>query len=316
MLAEWTTESSVLLGVNTTLLLLIAAVFGLNVARHHRNLHDAYSQVIVLRLALSFFISGGAYFLNFLWQIIYRDETLTEIQEAIGHFISGLLEGLVLLSFFALLVVQVGGTSHAVRLFAQYASNGGNDAATSMASAQKHYSVYRRILCLFVLARPCMAVALSLLHSNSNPTKSIRTVIAVCNVLFLVAAVASVVRTMRRLRVEIPASFHGAVKFIIVKLLLLLSVLQWTVYTYIDDDARTPSHLEIYWTACMLEVLLLSTAFYVASAPASFTAADTPRVPFWRFWDVADNPIRGSKSVDRLPEMEFSPAPATPQHLV
>ncbi|EQC31315.1 hypothetical protein SDRG_10918 [Saprolegnia diclina VS20] len=317
MAAEWTTESSVLLGVNTTLLLLIGAVFGLNVARHRRQRHDAYSQTIMLRLALTFLITGGAYFLNFLWQIVYRSETLTEIQEAVGHFIAGLLEGIVLLSFFALLVVQVGGTTHAVRLFAQFASNGSDDASsTSLASAQRHYNVYRRILCLFVLARPCMAVALSLLHPESNPTKAIRTVIAVGNLLFLIAAVMSVVRTLRRLRVELPASFHAELKFIVVKTLLLLSVMQWTIYTYIDEDARTPSHLEVYWSACVLEVLLLSIAFYAVSAPASFAIADTPRAPWWRFWDVAENPIRGSKSLDRLPESEFSPAPASPQHKV
>ncbi|OQR87868.1 hypothetical protein ACHHYP_07931 [Achlya hypogyna] len=299
------TLSTALLWVNLTALAFIAVLFFCNYERHARNVRDPYSQTITVRLALVCFVSGIGYFIDFCCQLGHLDDTTSEIQEAIDDGISGALEGVVLLSFFTLVVLQAGGTDATVTRFAE-AIYAGRDNAVAVAQAT--YNRYRRSLLAFAVLRPLFSVALALLSTEENPEKLIRVVLAIANVGLLVAAMVALVRTLVAVKETIPASFLATRKLIVVKLLLVLSTLQWTIYTYVDDDATEKSHLKVYWTVCLVEVLLLSIAYYAVSSPETFSEMATPTVRLFCLWDAMQHPIPVYKAFEPYHAMPTTPA--------
>ncbi|OQR92787.1 hypothetical protein ACHHYP_03198 [Achlya hypogyna] len=303
-------ESAMLLTVDLLLVLLTAAVFGLNLRRHGRNVRDAYSQAITVRLAFVCLVTNGVFFLNVFWQIA-TGKTGGKVQETLGEVVSGVVEGIVLNSFFALLVLQAGGTDRVVRVFAK--ETPGRDNAAAVAAMR--YKRYRLTIHVFAAVRPILAVLLQTLSTTASPAKYLHALLSVYNVVLLAAALFVVVRTLVALKAEIPPAFQATHKFVVIKLILLLATTQWTAYVFLDKEAEAPQHLKVYWSVCLVEALLLSVAFYAVSAPESFVASDSPRVHLWRLWDVVRDPIPEYKALGSLQLTAFK-APLSPSVLL
>ncbi|OQR92780.1 hypothetical protein ACHHYP_03197 [Achlya hypogyna] len=288
------TQAAVLLGINAVLLLLIGTVFVANLRRHRLDVKDSYSQMITLRLAFVCVVSGIIYFLHFVCDIISETTTGSDVEMAVGEFLSSILEGIVLNSFFTLIVLQVGGSENVVRIFGQQTP--GHAHASALATAK--YRRYRHTLFAFALAYPHLMVGTELLSHTKKPDKYFRLVLAVAGFALICAALISVLRTYLAIKKEIPDTFLAGKKFIVIKLLLLLSTTQYSIYSFADDNATEQSHLQIYWSVCLLEVLILSSAFYIVTAPATFAIIDSPNVNPWCLWDVAQEPIPQYKPLD------------------
>ncbi|OQR92797.1 hypothetical protein ACHHYP_03199 [Achlya hypogyna] len=279
-------ETTTLLAIDIALLVVVVGIFVANRRRHKRTVEDAYSQTIAVRLALVCLATGVLFFINFVW-LISSDHMGSLVQETVSEFISGVLEGVVLMSFFTLMVVQVGGTKAAIAIFASRIPD--TEGATAIATTR--YSRYRQVILVFALLRPILAVLLGLLSLTTSPTKYVRMVLAVVNVVLLAAALICVIRTLMALKTHIPDKFALKKKFIVIKLILMLATIQWTIYTYVDDYATEESHLKYYWSVSLAEVCMLSGLYYSVSSPATHTPMGTPPVGLWRLWDVTQHPV-------------------------
>jgi len=305
--------------VDSCLLGLILCLVVAIIRGHMNHMINVRSQKIVIRFSLIFFIIGLLFYIKLLSLDLNDGSAVLTYVEPIAEGINGFLEGVALISFFYLIVIQVGGTGSALQIFSRYHGtcasvptpciledsikysirmpSSTQDVFEIRRAARTEYNQYRKHILQFVCLRPLFALAIgfvsNLMQSTSIASASyakwVHLVLSTANVILTVRACTALVRAAVRLNSEIAPAFQLKSKLIIVKLLLLVSSFQWTIFCFVAPEWE--SKLSLYWTICLGEIFLITNCFMWAYGPNRFLAMANDSSSVLQFWDVLAHPI-------------------------
>ncbi|ETV97731.1 hypothetical protein H310_09099 [Aphanomyces invadans] len=302
----------------------LASVFvGCHVfASHAHDVFNAPAQIVSIRLVFIFILTAASFFLQFLSTEISSPMSPEAIvHDMVEEVVTGVVEAIMLLSFFFLLVVHVGGSDRAIELFSQFhsmrnraptmvvftppatspslQSKTGNEEGTD-AAAQRgpvEYMQYRKVIFTFVVVRPIVSIAMVVNRYYDN--WQVRLALASVNILITVSAVVAILLTIRRLFSAIDSRFNVLGKFFVVKGLLLVRSFQWAAYCLLFTDHDDLYMLRAYYTLCSVECLFFCVVFAVTFRPATFRRIESfPGMTLMGVWDVAMHPIPAPRDVD------------------
>ncbi|KAF0688299.1 Aste57867_20077 [Aphanomyces stellatus] len=306
--------------VNCTLFLACVALCCFTFASHASHIFNPPAQIVVIRFALIFVLTAVSFFLQYL----STELTSPSSTEAIAHdmveeVVTGIVEPIMLYSFFFLLVVHVGGTDRALHLFAHahratYRTTRATTLLTPMGSPDERdakantddedpavraarlgcrdYARYRAVLSAFSIVRPIVSIAMVL--NRWYNVLALRIVLASINITSTLAVVVALMLTMQRLFPAIHASFLILPKFFVVKGLLLVRSFQWATYCLLVHDFDDDEILRVYYSGCLVESLVFCIVFLIAFRPATFRPIDGPfaaKMGFATVWDVMMDPV-------------------------
>ncbi|CAK4221909.1 unnamed protein product [Aphanomyces euteiches] len=281
-------------------------------ASHAKQIFNPPAQIISIRFALFFILTAACFFLQFLsTEISTPDSTASIVHDMIEEIVTGVVEAIMLFSFFFLLVVHVGGTDRMILLFAQF-HMGRSRSATTVTTPELttpdpndkprdktedyyvvgvgEYYQYRQMLFMFCVVRPL--VSLAMVINRYYNVWILRVLLATINIFVTVAAVVVLMLTIRRLLPVLNSGYRVVAKFFVVKGLLLVRSFQWAVYCILVEHHDDTAVLRVYYTACGVECLLFCVVFAYAFHPKTFTSVNTfPGLSFTRVWDVTMHPV-------------------------
>ncbi|RQM28892.1 hypothetical protein B5M09_003946 [Aphanomyces astaci] len=279
---------------------------------HADNVFNSPAQIVTIRFAFIFILTAVSFFFQFL----STELTLPSSPQAIVHdmvedVITGVVEAIMLLSFFFMLVVHVGGTDRAVHLFAESHETRGRASTMTMFTPPSsspvmkdkavdediaakpglhEYMRCRNVILAFVYIRPVVSIVMVVNRWLDN--WELRMAMASVNILITLAAVAAILVTIRRILPAMQPQFQVLGKFFVIKGLLLVRSFQWAVYCLLVTDHNGLPALRKYFTMCSIECLFFCLIFTVAFRPATFRRVDGfPGMSFMGVWDVAMHPI-------------------------
>ncbi|KAF0716058.1 Aste57867_3048 [Aphanomyces stellatus] len=265
--------------VNGVLLGVAVSLHVACVVRHVRNplQHVRPLQTLFLRLDVLFAVFAVLFYVR-----VFFAENPHAV-EPLAQLVFPLLEGLVIFSFFNMMVLLVGGTAAAVARMDnttddKHVQGGGSTITWTSSPSKKVLDRYRHRLILFIVFKPILgAVDGWVVNHEDSATwyHKVHSVIAIGLVILTCLTFVGVLRTYLALKTHIPPSFHLTIKFLVIKAMLIVSTFQWAIANVILSSWST-SQLYIYGTVCMVEGVAISLGFYL-----TFTGheEDVPRLP-------------------------------------
>ncbi|RHY24561.1 hypothetical protein DYB32_008798 [Aphanomyces invadans] len=251
-------------------------------------------QALFVRLDVGF----ALYVLLFYTRVIFIEDP---VFEPISQCLFSILEGVTIFTFFNMMLLLVGGTAAAVGHMKQ--NNDETNDNWLLSPCKITLDRFRSRIIVFVILKPTLAAVdgWAVNQQARNPlTDSYRIVhsaLAVVMVTLTVLTFLGVLRTYKELKAHISGSFKLTAKFLVVKGMLLLSTLQWSLANAIVRHWTT-SELYMYSTICVAESLLLAVVYFFV-----FTAQepdvphlDSDAAPFrvasaFAVWDLFEYPV-------------------------
>ncbi|RHY85781.1 hypothetical protein DYB26_005070 [Aphanomyces astaci] len=271
-------------------------ILGMCGVRHVRNpcMHMRPMQTLFVRLDVGFAI----YTLLFYLRVIFAEN---QVFEPISQCLFSIVEGITIFSFFNMMLLLVGGTAAAVGYMNQ--DDDESNESWLVSPYKQTLDRFRRRLIAFLFVKPVLAAVdgWAVNRQTRNPLtdayRVVHSAIAIAMIVLTVLTFLGVLQTYKQLKAHISGSFKLTAKFVVVKGMLLLSTLQWSVANAVVRH-WTPIDLYLYSTVCVGEALVLAvTYFFVFTAQEpDVPHLDSDAAPFRlgsvaAIWDLFEYPV-------------------------